>query len=72
MNTPSILIIDDDPNLRKSLADILAAKGYETVVARTGEEGFLLLEQKAVNLVLIDLGLPDVQGIDVLNRVKAD
>ena len=72
MNTPSILIIDDDPNLRKSLADILAAKGYETVVARTGEEGFLLLGQKAVNLVLIDLGLPDVQGIDVLNRVKAD
>lgn len=72
MNTPSILIIDDDPNLRKTLADILRAKGYELLAAKNGTEGLALLERNAVNLVLIDLGLPDISGLEVLHRVKAD
>jgi two-component system, cell cycle response regulator len=66
-----ILIIDDDPNLRKTLSDILRAKGYETLTAKDGAEGLDLLKRCSVDVVLIDLGLPDIPGIEVLNTVKA-
>lgn len=71
-NKIGILMIDDDPNLRKTLSDILRAKGYETHTAKDGAEGLALLKQHAVNLALIDLRLPDISGIEVLGRVKAD
>ena len=60
MNKTSILIIDDDPNLRKTLSDILRVKGYETLTAKDGAEGLSLIEQNPVNLALIDLRLPDM------------
>jgi len=72
MSRKKILIIDDDPNLRKTLSDILKLKGYEPLTAKDGTEGLELLKQVPVNLVVIDLGLPDISGLDVLNRVKAD
>lgn len=72
MEKAIILIIDDDPNLRKTLADILTIKGYETLIARNGAEGFALLHSSAVNLALVDLGLPDISGLDVLSRIRAD
>jgi len=72
MDKTRILIIDDDPNLRRTLADILRVKGYETLAAHDGAEGLAQLRQHAVNLVLIDLGLPDIPGIEVLDMVKAD
>jgi diguanylate cyclase (GGDEF)-like protein len=70
MDKPRILIIDDDPGLRRTLADILKVKGYETLAAGGGKEGLALLEQSPVNLALIDLGLPDLPGLEVLGRVK--
>jgi signal transduction histidine kinase len=66
-----ILIIDDDQNLGKTLADILRVKGYETITARDGREGLALLEEHAVNLALVDLGLPDIPGLEVMNRIKS-
>lgn len=72
MDIPSILIIDDDPALRKTLADILRVMGYETITASDGAEGLSLLRECKANVVLIDLGLPDMPGIDLLNRIKTD
>ena len=72
MKNPRVLVIDDDPNLRKTLSDILKIKGYETFVATDGGKGLAFLKENSVHLVLIDLGLPDMSGLDVLNRVKAD
>ena len=72
MEKAIILIIDDDPGLRKTLADILKFKGYETLAAKDGAEGLAVLQKKAVDLALIDLGLPDISGLDVLSRIKAD
>lgn len=72
LDKPCILIIDDDPSLRKTLSDILRVKGYEAIEAGNGTEGLFLLRNNDVNLVLIDLGLPDIPGIDVLDRVIAD
>ena len=71
MDTSRILIIDDDPNLRKTLSDILKFKGYETYAAENGTEGLAWLEDNVANVAIIDLGLPDMDGIEVLKRVKA-
>ncbi|OGU09213.1 MAG: hypothetical protein A2075_00060 [Geobacteraceae bacterium GWC2_58_44] len=67
-----ILIVDDDAGLRKTLSDILKVKGYETLAARDGAEGLAFLGEHAVNLVFIDLGLPDLPGLEVLKQVKTD
>jgi len=72
MEKQKILIIDDDPNIRKTLSDILKVKGYEPFSAKSGTEGLALLEQSSADIVVIDLGLPDISGIEVLSRVKAD
>lgn len=66
-----ILVIDDDPSLRKTLTDILRVKGYEVLSAMGGEEGLSVMKDNPVNLVLLDLGLPDIPGLEVLARVKA-
>ncbi len=72
MKKTVILIIDDDPNLRKTLVDILQVKGYETLAAGDGAEGLSVLQKNAVDLALIDLGLPDISGLDLLSRIRTD
>jgi pilus assembly protein CpaE len=72
MEKPRVLIIDDDPNLRKTLSDILRVKGYETFTAGDGEKALTFLRNNPVDLSLIDLGLPDIPGLEVLARAKAD
>lgn len=69
---PLILIIDDDPNLRKTLADILGLKGYATVAAADGMAGLALMSAHPVSLALVDIGLPDISGVEVLQRIKDD
>jgi PAS domain S-box-containing protein len=66
-----ILIVDDDPNLRKTLADILKIKGYETAVADTGAEAIAAAEREVFSLALIDLMLSDMHGLEVMARIKA-
>lgn len=70
MDSSSILIIDDDRDQRKILDDILRCKGYETANAGNGEDGFALFKERPVNLALIDLILPDIPGMKVLERIK--
>lgn len=66
-----ILVVDDDPNLRKTLSDILRIKGYDTAAAATGAEAIAEVERGAFSLALIDLMLPDMQGLEVMARIKA-
>ena len=66
-----ILVVDDDPNLRKTLADILKVKGYATAVAANGAEAIAAAEQETFSLALIDLMLPDMGGLEVMARIKA-
>src|SRR5512146_2232495 len=66
-----ILVVDDDPNLRKTLADILRVKGYDTTVAGTGADATAAAEQEKFSLALIDLMLPDIPGLEVMERIKA-
>ncbi|MCL7488374.1 MAG: diguanylate cyclase [Desulfobulbaceae bacterium] len=65
-----ILIVDDDLNLRKTLADILRIKGYEPFVAGRGAEAIAAAEHEKFSLALIDLMLPDMPGLDVMARIK--
>lgn len=66
----TILVVDDDPNLRKTVSDILKVKGYETLVAGTGTEAVAAAQRATFNLALIDLMLPDMSGLDVMERIK--
>ncbi|MDP4029804.1 MAG: response regulator [Gallionella sp.] len=66
-----ILVVDDDANLRKTLADILSIKGYETAVAASGAEAIAAAEREKFSLALIDLRLPDMPGLEVMARIKA-
>ncbi|MDA3971834.1 MAG: response regulator [Desulfobulbaceae bacterium] len=66
-----ILVVDDDPNLRKTIADILRIKGYATAVAATGAEAIAAMESGDISLALIDLMLPDMPGLEVMARIQA-
>lgn len=67
----SILLIDDDAAVRETLAEILVSEGHEVVSARGGAEGLETLEQGTFDLVLTDLGMPDMNGWEVAERVRA-
>jgi two-component system KDP operon response regulator KdpE len=66
-----ILVIDDEPQIVRALRTSLEASDYEVIAARTGEEGLALAAAQAPDLVVLDLGLPDVDGAEVIRRVRA-
>jgi response regulator RpfG family c-di-GMP phosphodiesterase/PAS domain-containing protein len=68
---PNILVIDDDPSVRKTLADILRIKGYEVASAENGASGIAEALRIGASVVLIDLKLPDMSGIEVMGKIKA-
>jgi len=68
----TVLIIDDDKMMRAFLENILGEDGYEVLLATTGAEGEALLEAKPVDIVLLDLRLPDEDGISILRRMKRE
>ena len=67
----AILLVEDDPAVRTFLADNLTADGYELHVAETIREALRLLEYKRLDVAIVDLGLPDGSGLDLLARVRA-
>ena len=69
--TPIILLVEDDPVLGTFLADNLSADGYEPVVAETLRDGLRELEFRRPDLAVIDLGLPDGSGLDLIEHVRA-
>lgn len=66
----SILIIDDEENIRKYLGQALAKEGFDVFTAEYGKEGLGLLGRKHIDIVLLDLSLPDINGLDVLREIK--
>lgn len=66
-----ILVIDDEPNIRRSLRDILEDEGYEVDEAGDGETGLRLLERQPADIVLLDVKLPKADGVTILGDVKA-
>ncbi|MGZ5513838.1 MAG: sigma-54-dependent transcriptional regulator [Candidatus Aminicenantales bacterium] len=66
----SILIVEDDPLVRKTLASQLAKKGFDVTAAETGEGGVTAFAESAPDLVLLDVRLPDIDGLEVLRRIR--
>ena len=67
-----ILIIEDDPNSRKLVRDVLQVKGYQTIESETAEEGIRLAKEQRPALILMDIQLPGISGIEALQRLRAD
>ena len=67
----NILIIDDENQIRKFLDIALRAQGYKTLLAENGEKGLELLALQGADLVILDLGLPDLDGFEVLSELRA-
>jgi two-component system, cell cycle response regulator DivK len=67
-----ILIVEDNPQSLKLLRDILQIKGYQTLEAETGEEGVRLARERQPALILMDIQLPGINGIEALQRLRAD
>ena len=66
----SILVIDDEAAMRRLLKLVLEAKGYKVSVAAEGREGILAAAERQYDAIILDLGLPDVNGIEVLKTLR--
>jgi two-component system phosphate regulon response regulator PhoB len=71
VSTPRILVVDDEEDLRELLAFNLKREGYHIAQAATGMEALRLAASLVPNVMLLDIGLPDVSGVDVCRRIKA-
>jgi two-component system KDP operon response regulator KdpE len=65
-----ILLIDDEPSIQRSLAPLLASRGYEVESAFSGGMGVQAFERAPADLIVLDLGLPDMHGSEVCRRVR--
>lgn len=66
---PRILIVEDDENIRETIKNILEQSGYDTDVAKTGQEAERKTQTKFYNLALLDIKLPDMEGTKLLAKV---
>lgn len=70
MNT--VLIVEDNDKNMKLARDVLQAKGYRTLEAITGEDGVKLAKEKVPDLVLMDIQLPGINGIEAFKQIRGD
>jgi two-component system KDP operon response regulator KdpE len=70
MNNPVILIIDDEPQIRKLLSITLQSNGFNIVESETAKEGMVTAASHPPDMILLDLGLPDESGHEVLNHLR--
>lgn len=68
---PSILVVEDEPDIRRFLRSSLRAEGYRVVEAETGGRGTIDASTHKPDLTIVDLGLPDIDGIEVIRRIRA-
>ena len=67
---PSILIVDDDEVMQETLSDVFRKRGYEVIAAGSGSEAFSVIRRKIIDLILLDMRLPDIDGLEVLKKIK--
>ena len=65
-----VLLVDDEASIRRSLTPLLRSRGYAVTTAATGQEALDLFQRERPDLVVLDLGLPDIDGLEVCRRVR--
>lgn len=70
--TTSILVVDDDPAILQVYTEVLRAEGYEVWEASTGQQGLQAARERRPDLVLLDVMLPDLNGMEVCRQIKAE
>jgi two-component system, OmpR family, KDP operon response regulator KdpE len=69
-NAPHILVIDDEPQIQRAIRTILTEKGFHVSTASRGEEGLTLAAANEPDIIILDLGLPDMDGVEVCTRLR--
>ena len=69
-NAPHILVIDDEPQILRAMRTILTEKQFKVTTASRGEEGLTLAATQEPDLIILDLGLPDMDGVEVCTRLR--
>jgi DNA-binding NtrC family response regulator len=69
-NRPKVLLIDDDPGIADTLQRVLEAEGYDVLVRRRGDEGLAVATTEPINVVITDLRLPGINGIELTQRLR--
>lgn len=72
MSGARVLVVDDEPEITRALRSILSAHGFEPILAATAKEGLDLLQRRHPDLLLLDLVLPDGNGLDVTRTIRQD
>ncbi|MBQ2120766.1 MAG: response regulator transcription factor, partial [Peptococcaceae bacterium] len=67
-----ILIVEDEVNIRANIAEFLQAEDYETLLAKDGEEAIAIFDEKQPDMVILDLMLPKVDGLEVCKHIRRD
>ena len=70
LQSNSVLVVDDEPSLRKALRTSLTASGFAVAEARTGEEALGTVQRHPFDLVLLDINMPGINGIDACRRIR--
>ncbi len=65
-----ILVVDDEPPIRRLLRTSLSTQGYQVLEAETGEQAIATIAKEKPEAVILDLGLPDLDGLDVIRRIR--
>lgn len=72
MTTPArILLVDDEASIQRALGPLLRSRGYDVDIAGTGAEALTLFAERTPDLLVLDLGLPDLEGTEVCRRIRA-
>lgn len=66
----TVLLVEDEPHIRRVLQSVLAAEGYRVFEAETGERGLVEASTRRPDLLVVDLGLPDMDGVEVVRAVR--
>jgi two-component system KDP operon response regulator KdpE len=67
-----ILLVDDEVSIQRSVAPLLRSRGYQVEIAGTGADALKLVNDRRPDLIVLDLGLPDIEGTEVCRRVRAE
>lgn len=68
---PRILLVDDEPAIQRAVGPLLRSRGYDVEIAGTGADALRLAAGRAPDLIVLDLGLPDLEGTEVCRRLRA-